>query len=201
VSSGGRNRYHQEQLAEGLGRTTMNPQKNSSFLLVVFACLVFALACSAVAAEQAEKKSQSPIQIEANHMMSEKIKHSVFFSGKVVAKQDDIVIRADEMTIYYNDQQDMGEGVAKSPKNIERLKAAGNIEITKGEWVATGENAEYFEGERKIILTGNTKVWQNNSLITGDSFTLYLDEGKSVVERSSEKNERVKAFFYPESDN
>ena len=178
----------------------MNLSNNSRILSAILIFLAFAFVCSAAEEEKSEKKARSPIQIESNHMMSEKKQHSVFFSGKVVAKQDDIVIRADEMTIYYNDKQDEASAEAEASKNIERLQAVGNIEITKGEWVATGDNAEYFEAERKITLTGNTKVWQNNSLVTGDKFILYLDEGKSIVESSSKKNERVKAFFYPDSD-
>lgn len=71
------------------------------------------------------------------------------------------------------------------------------MEITKQGWVATGNQAEYFSEERKVVLTGNTKVWQNNNLVTGDTFVMYLDEGKSIVEKGQKKGERVKAFFYP----
>ena len=149
-------------------------------------------------------ENQKPIQIEADHMLSMQKDNTVYFSGKVEAKQEDLVIHSDEMTVYYTDKNSEGskqnKKVTKS-KDVERIFAEGNVEITQLEWVATGNTAEYFAEERKVILTGSAKVWQDNNLVTGNKVVMYLDEGKSVVERSSQKGERVKAFFYPESDN
>jgi len=56
---------------------------------------------------------------------------------------------------------------------------------------------EYYEAERKMILIGNSKVWQDNNLVTGHTVVTFLDQGKSIVERGEKKGERVKAFFYP----
>ena len=151
---------------------------------------------------------QTPVQIEADQMQSSQKDNSVFFSGKVAAKQEELTIHSDEMTVYYTDKSNTK--AAKPPasadpggnnsKDIARLLAKGHVEITKQGWVATGNQAEYFSKDRKVVLTGNTKVWQNNNLVTGDVFVMYLDEGKSIVESSQKKGERVKAIFYPNSD-
>lgn len=165
---------------------------------------------------------KTPVQIEADQMLSSQKDNSVFFSGKVEAKQEGLTIHSDEMTVYYAAGTDAAKpakdgkgkapasqpaattppGGAQSPLDggIERLLATGHVEITKEGWVATGNQAEYFSKERKVVLTGDTKVWQNNNLVTGDTFTMYLDEGKSIVERNSKKGERVKAFFYPDAE-
>jgi lipopolysaccharide export system protein LptA len=161
---------------------------------------------------------KTPVQIEADQMLSSQKDNSVFFSGKVEAKQEGLTIHSDEMTVHYTAGSDPSKTVkgekskevtpssagkgAESPLDggIERLVAKGHVEITKEGWVATGDQAEYFSKERKVVLTGNTKVWQNNNLVTGDTFIMYLDEGKSIVERNSKKGERVKAFFYPDTE-
>lgn len=168
---------------------------------------------------------KAPVQIEADQMLSSQKDNSVFFSGQVAAKQEDLTIHSDEMTVYYavgpektaakqpqaakgqeaggSVQSPLDGGSAQSPLagGIDRLVAKGHVEITKEGWVATGDQAEYFSEERKVVLTGNTKVWQNNNLVTGETFIMYLDEGKTIVERnSSKKGERVKAFFYPEPE-
>jgi len=143
---------------------------------------------------------KTPVQIEADQMLANQKENSVYFSGRVEAKQDELTIHADEMTVYYAG----GAGPAPAAttttesRDIRRLLAKGKVEITKQEWVATGDQAEYFSAERKVVLTGNTKVWQENNLVTGDTFVLYLDEGKSIVERGKKKGERVKAYFYPD---
>lgn len=182
--------------------------KPSTKILAIVALVFFlTLPSFTLAAESAapqEKKAASPIQIEADHMVSNQKENSVFFSGKVEAEQGDVIIHADEMTVYYKSastlSNDTSKNTADNSRNIQRLWAVGHVEITKEEWVATGDTAEYFEDERKVVLVGNTKVWQDNNLVTGDKFIMYLDEGKSIVERSSKKDERVKAFFYPQAD-
>jgi len=166
-------------------------------LIVLPLALILALVNLASAAPP-----KTPVQIEADQMLSNQHDNSVLFSGRVEAKQEDLSIHSDEMTVYYSGN---GNAAGQSPlegnKDLKRLLATGNVEITKQDWVATGNQAEYFSDERKVVLTGNTKVVQNNNMVTGDTFTMYLDEGRTIVERSqAKKGERVKAFFYPDSD-
>lgn len=144
---------------------------------------------------------KTPVQIEADQMISSQSDSSVFFSGKVEAKQEDLTIHADEMTVYYSAGQASSSAKGGGSRDIKRLLAKGHVEITKQDWVGTGDQAEYFAEERKVVLNGNTKVWQNNNVVTGDTFVIYLDAGKSIVEKGQKKGERVKAFFYPEAEN
>jgi lipopolysaccharide export system protein LptA len=167
------------------------------------ATAVIALCMLAIAAPSWSAPPKTPVQIEADQMLANQKENSVYFSGRVEAKQDELTIHADEMTVYYA----AGAGAGAAPaatttesRDIRRLLAKGKVEITKQEWVATGDQAEYFSDERKVVLTGNTKVWQENNLVTGDTFVLYLDEGKSIVERGKKKGERVKAYFYPDDN-
>ena len=43
----------------------------------------------------------APIHIEANHMTSTEKSNSVIFTGDVDAKQADVRIRSDKMTVFY----------------------------------------------------------------------------------------------------
>ena len=164
--------------------------------------------------QQTETKSplltdtKAPIHIEADRMESDQKKEAVVFAGNVEAKQGDMVIRADEMTVFYQAEQEDEEtgkqqapasaGVAAGGKSIRKLFAKGNVKIVKEGWIASGDMVDYFAEERKVLLTGNTKVWQDNNMVSGETVTIFLDEGKSIVERSPEEGERVKAFFYPQ---
>lgn len=146
--------------------------------------------------------SREPIHIEADRMESDQKSEVVLFFGNVEARQGDLLIQAERMTVYY--QKPAAAGTAAPPgeetsRAIEKLLASGTIKIVKQNWVATGDQLEFISGERKIVLTGNTRVWQDNNLVTGDRIVLFLDEGKSVVEKNGTGDGgRVKAFFYPE---
>ena len=182
--------------------------RSRKFGKVGLAALALALVLFHPASSQAEDAakvdlSKEPVHIEADRMESDQKTESVLFVGNVEAHQADLAIKAERMTVFY--QRPAADGSAankaeEATRAIDRLTASGEVEIVKLKWTATGDQLEYISRERKIILTGNTKVWQDNNLVTGERIVLYLDEGKSVVERkSSGEGERVKAFFYPDA--
>lgn len=147
--------------------------------------------------------ASAPITIEADHMMSLEAANNVLFSGNVDASQADVRIRADKMTVYYT------AGGKEKKQEVERLRCEGNVEITKGEWLGTGKTMNYLSKERKLILSGDAKAWQDTNLVMGNTIIYYLDEGRSEVigarpsatvhsETGKQKPGRVKATLTPQ---
>ena len=174
----------------------------SRFVLIV-SLFVFAASFGSVRTVSASSVDYSPgrvpIHIEADRMESDHQREAVLFAGNVEASQGDLLIRADEMTVFYAKPKEAnGSGADKS---IDNLHATGNVKIVKKDWAATGDVVEYKADERKVVLTGNTKVYQDNNTVSGDRVVLFLDESKSVVEKQgTDEGGRVKAFFYPEKE-
>ncbi len=143
--------------------------KNST-LNILFSLTFFLIFCtSALSAEN------EPITIEADRMVSLEEKNSVLFTGNVDATQGDVRIRSDKMTVYYS------EAAKDKKQEVKQLKCVGNVEVIKGEWLGTGKEMNYLAQERKVILSGNAKAWQDTNLVTGDTIIYYLDEGRSEV--------------------
>ena len=167
-------------------------------------CLALTLCCTSIALSQKVMGTSAPIQIEADRMETSNEKNVVVFSGHVRANQSDLTINADAMTVRYtgtgvqpNSATDIpAEGLSRQ---IDKITAKGNVEIVQGDWVATGDTMDFNSDKRIVILSGNAKAWQNQNMVSGEKIVLYLDEGKSVVERSTVEGERVKAFIYPGS--
>ena len=179
------------------------------FAILTLASLFLALSLSfPQAATAAIDDSSEPIHIEADRMTSQEKDNSVVFSGNVDARQGDLIIRSDEMTVYYV-QQGNGSG-QKSSSQVKKLICTGNVEISQGDWLGTGERMDYFASDRKVILSGNAKGWQGQNMVTGKTITYYLDEGRSVVEgpttaegatgtaEGGQKPGRVKAVIHPD---
>jgi len=144
--------------------------------------------------------NKPPIHIEADRMVSMKADNAVLFTGNVDAKQGQMVIRAAEMTVYYLSNEEKAKLPQSEERSLKKLFASGNVEIQNEGMTGTGDKMEYYEAERKMILIGNSKVWQDNNLVTGHTVVVFLDQGKSIVERGEKKGERVKAFFYPSGE-
>ena len=131
----------------------------------------------------------APIQIEADKMTSTEKTNSVVFTGEVDARQGDVRIRTDKMTVYYTAKDTKASKTQKEKKatqQVEKLICLGNVEITRGEWLGTSKKMIYLSKERQVILTDNAKAWQGQNMVSGDKIIYYLDEGRSeVVGKSS----------------
>ena len=135
--------------------------------------------------------AEAPIHIESNKMTSTEKSNSVIFSGDVDAKQGDVRIRSDEMTVFYHDMESDPKGKdkkkaspageKKATQQVEKLICIGNVEVTRGEWLGTGKKMVYLSKERQVILTENAKAWQGQNMVSGDKIIYYLDEGRSEV--------------------
>ena len=147
--------------------------------------------------------AESPIYIEADHMTSTENNNAVLFTGDVDAKQGDLRIRSDKMTVYYTDNKDQGgEKPASATQQVEKLICDGNVEITRDDWLGTSDKMTYLSEQRQVILTGNAKAWQDQNMVGGEKIIYYMDEGRSEVvggtsvtvggEQKQEKKARVK---------
>jgi len=173
-------------------------------LLFFSFCLTLTLCCTPLAWGQKNINTSEPILIEADRMESSQEKNVIIFSGTVRANQDDLIINADTMTVRYtgntiqpNDTTDVpAQGL---PRQIDSITAKGNVKIVRGDWIANGDSMDFNADQRIVILSGNAKAWQDQNMVSGEKIILYLDEGKSVVERSTKEGERVKAFIFPAS--
>ncbi len=141
--------------------------------------------------------NKSPINIEADRMVSLEPKNSVLFFGNVHATQADVKINSNEMTVYYS-QASKGSG-----QEVEKILCVGNVEVTKGDWLGIGDKMDYLASERKVILSGGAKAWQGKNQVFGETIVYYLDEGRSEVVPanvsipSGKKGGRVNAIIIP----
>jgi len=179
----------------------MNFKHRNSLLHTVFLLTVLLLAPTAVPAAPA--KGSAPINIEADRMISLENTNSVVFKGNVDARQGDLLIRTDKMTVYYRPKDDKEGGPGAG--EVQKLICTGNVRISQGDWLGTGQRMDYHAGERKVVLSGNAKAWQGSNMVSGKTITYYLDEGRSIVEgpatatgkKSGKKSGRVKAVIRP----
>jgi lipopolysaccharide export system protein LptA len=130
-----------------------------------------------------------PVTIDADHMESFRKESLVIFTGSVVARQAGSVQHADRMEVYLDERGD----------RVLRTISTGNIRIvTRDCRVGTAKRSEYYDGEQRVELIGNARVWEGDNVVSGEKITIFLNQERSVVQAG--KQERVKAVFYPKDD-
>ncbi|MEJ5299983.1 MAG: lipopolysaccharide transport periplasmic protein LptA [Thermodesulforhabdaceae bacterium] len=163
--------------------------KKKAVLLVMF---LVSLTWGSFALAQREKAFQndSPIQLNSDRMVFDEKKRVVVFEGHVVVRRDDVTITADRLYIYGK----QGEQVVMDKplgEQLDRIELEGSVRIVQGTKVASSDKAIYYVGPQKVLLVGNPVVAQGQDRISGQMITIYLKEGRSVVEGGQEKPVQV----------
>ncbi|MDX6765677.1 MAG: LptA/OstA family protein [Candidatus Methylacidiphilales bacterium] len=97
------------------------------------------------------------------------------FSGNVKVADKSFNLESEELIVYF-----------AADNKLERLVARGNVRIKAGPTrSSTSREAEYLVAEKKIKLTGDPVVMQNQNRVTGTVITMYPDSDRMDVDGRS----------------
>jgi len=115
----------------------------------------------------------APVRITSDKLAVFNKENRAVFTGHVVAKQGDLIIRCNELHTKYKG----GGGLAS-------LRATGNVRVQKGDRRGTGDVLVYDHEKRVLELTGAPKLWEKDSRLEGERVVFHLDEDRVDVERA-----------------
>lgn len=172
-------------------------------LIVLGAAL---LAVTPLAAQQAQRPAANapqglagsgPITIDADRLEVRDRDKQAIFSGNVVAKRGDALVRASAMTVFYDGETAPGTQ-ARAPaapgqgqQNIRRIEMAGRVFFQQRDQQATGDSAVYERASETLTMRGNVVLTQGESVINGTALRVNLRTNQAVVEG------RVRSILVP----
>ena len=150
-------------------------------------------------------KKNEPIEIVSDRMEAFNEKKMVVFSGNATAKQGDIVLKSDQLFLYYKNEpgkkDKIGTKKIEASGDLDKIEAKGNVVITQKERRATSDEASYNQESGQIVMTGNAILREGKNTVTGCKVIVYINEDRgSAVPCTPGKNERVKAVIYPQQN-
>jgi lipopolysaccharide export system protein LptA len=161
--------------------------KLSVSIVSVFILWGFAASVVQAAPEPHKGTSNLPINVKSNDLTADNKGKNAVFTGKVVAKQGDVTIFCDKMTVYYGNTQG----------DVDKIEADGNVRIVQENRTGFASHGVYESKQGKITLTGgNPKVMQGADTVTGEIITYFIDD-----DRSSVTGGRVEAVIHPTPKN
>jgi len=143
------------------------------------------LAFGSPSAPSLPERSDNPIYIKSDQLLTDTKNRTATFSGKVTARQGDLALYADRMVVHY----------AAEGGDVERVECSGNIRIIQKNRIGTAGKAVYDNRQGKIVLTENPKVYQGEDMISGSEITYFLADQRSIV--TGAPNTRVEAVIHP----
>jgi lipopolysaccharide export system protein LptA len=129
--------------------------------------------------------SRAPIDVDSDTVEGDQKKNLFIFKGNVVARQEDITLSANMVTIHYDPET----------RGIKTLVAQGNVKIVQQDRRATGQKLTFQQDENKLVLEGDAVLREGENVIRGDRVIYYIDEERSVVEGG--KGGRVSTTITP----
>jgi lipopolysaccharide export system protein LptA len=132
------------------------------------------------------KLGSDQIHVSAKTLVWDHKTHKATFQYEVVARQKDLAIHCDDLTIYFNEDD----------TDITRLVSKGNVRIVQMDRRASCQEAVYDRVTNRIILEGDPVIRQGENEVRGERVIFFVAENRSVVE-GGEKG-RVRVTLIPE---
>jgi lipopolysaccharide export system protein LptA len=136
-----------------------------------------------------EFNKKDPIYITADWMEVDQKKNSITYKGHVVAIQNEMTMRSETLTAYYDPEM----------KQMKQIIAEGKVNAVQGNRVATGDKAVFDDKAKTVTLTGSPVMRQGNSQVKGARIVYFIEQDKSTVEGDGKA--RVEATVFPEELN
>jgi len=171
---------------------------NRAPIALLAALVMLAAPAEAQVKPGAGGEARGPISISADRLETDDAAGVVLFTGAVVARQGSMTITCDQMKVFYTPPSP-GEGepgsspLASGGREIDRVEGSGQVKMVDGDHLAVGNHAIYLtkNAPRRLILTGDARVWQGRDSLTGHKVTYFMDERRSVVESAPRQRVRT----------
>jgi lipopolysaccharide export system protein LptA len=165
--------------------------------------LLLLLLCAALPLHAAKVVEKSPIAIDADTLEVIQSQRKAIFNGNVVAKQGDMTIYSDTMSVFYNEAKSGGESAMGA---LSRIEVIGNVRMNTTDESAQGNKGLYDAERNKVFLFGNVVLKRGNNILNGSTLEYNLTSGTSLLTggasgsgtaaKSSGKG-RVRGIFVP----
>lgn len=156
----------------------------SSLRIMLFLFLLM-IPLAAYGAEKSESTDDA-IRVTSDRLEADETARTVVFTGNVKARQSDMVIYADKMTLYSSENDN---------EQVDRIEIDGELRIVQAGTIATADHGVFMSRDGHVLLSGNAEVHQGGNRITGDEIIYYINESRSIVK--SQPDSRVNAVFRP----
>jgi len=179
-------------------KSVNRPDYTKWALLIILLCLGYPAA--PVLAEsrmmtggQEHGEAETTIHITADRLESDHKMRWVEFIGNVMATQDDVVITAGRMKIFYKP----AGHTSMAAGTMDKIISQGNVKIVfdNKSKTAVADRAVYLADKKVLELSGgDPRVWSGKNIVRGKKITLFQAENRSLVEGAGK--DQVEATLY-----
>ncbi|HXN82046.1 MAG TPA: LptA/OstA family protein [Myxococcales bacterium] len=114
-----------------------------------------------------------PVRVEARRLHLDSGRRIARFADDVVLRRGDMTVRGPLLDARYDRQGD-----------LTNMIVSGGVELEEGDRRATGRQAVYDAVTRKVVLTGDPKLYDRGDQLAGERIEMALDSHEVKVDRA-----------------
>lgn len=122
-----------------------------------------------------------PVEATADDLVVNTNENSAIFSGNAKVIQGVLDLRADEITVFFEE----------GDQNIKTVKASGQVKFTNGQETAEALEAQFDVASQIITFSGSVILRQTQTVLTGNLLTYNITTSRSKMSGN------VKTVFMP----
>ena len=128
------------------------------------------------------KRENRPVTIEADRLEYLDQGRKASYRGNVHLLAEDTTLDADRVDVYFHSEP------GGPSAEVERAVAEDHVKVRQPARLATGDRAEYFAGEGKILLTGGPPTLRDEQkgFTTGQRLTFFIRDDTLLVDGGDE---------------
>jgi lipopolysaccharide export system protein LptA len=132
---------------------------------------------------QNRKQERKPTTVRSEELVYDDNTQKATYSKQVVMNSTMGTLRSNQLEVFLTSQAKQA-----NKRAVERLLATGSVKISQPGKLATSESAEFFQAEKKAILTGGMPrvLDSERGSTSGARLTLFLDDGSISIVGSPE---------------
>lgn len=143
--------------------------------------------------------SDQPVQVEGDTLEVLEDQRRAVFNGNVRVTQGETVLRTGRLVIYYGGGSTSGSITAGGSK-IEKLEAAGGVNIQSGAQVATGDTGVFDMRTEVLVLSGKrVTLSEDGNVATGCKLTVSMKSGRATLTGCGDGGSRPTILLQPRS--
>ncbi|MCX7943810.1 MAG: hypothetical protein N2746_04815 [Deltaproteobacteria bacterium] len=139
-------------------------------LYKIIAIILILLSPEAKSIKEQIKQDNSPVEIKAKKLKIENQNRKAIFTGDVEAIRTDMKITCNQLVAYYNEKG-----------SIDKFECIGNVNLKKGEKVATSDMAVFEYTKSLVTMTGNPYYSDGENKFWGEVVEFDLDKDEVNV--------------------
>jgi len=176
---------------------------------IIYFIVTFLFLAQARDAGAVGNNSSEPVEITADSLEVLQAENKAIFTGDVLAKQGDMNIRSDKMTVHYKPakQAPGAEGLknqasASAASKISKVEVDDNVFIATPHETAKGDHGVYDVDAGVVTLLGDVTLTSMKNIVKGHKLVYNLKTGQSKMisadgAASGGKKQRVRGVFVP----